>query len=206
VSGDPELGGGDHRIGPELHGERVVLVGVRAGDVAELRRIVGTPEVLRRWGEEDTKAPDWPLEDRSATPFTILIDGDVRGLVQYGEENGPGYRHASIDVFVDPTVHGRGYGRDAVATLARYLIDERGHHRLTIDPAADNEQAIRCYTAVGFRPVGIMREYERDADGSGWHDGLLMDLLAGELARGGVGEQPATAGAAPSEIYEADPS
>jgi aminoglycoside 6'-N-acetyltransferase len=26
-----------------------------------------------------------------------------------------------------------------------------------------------------------MRRYERDADGVGWHDGLLMDLLDGEL-------------------------
>ncbi len=56
-----------------------------------------------------------------------------------------------------------------------------GHHRLVIDPAADNEPSIRCYAAVGFRPVGIMRAYERDADGVGWHDGLLMDLLAEEL-------------------------
>jgi aminoglycoside 6'-N-acetyltransferase len=51
-----------------------------------------------------------------------------------------------------------------------------------IDPAADNHAAIRCYAAVGFRPVGIMRCYERNADGAGWHDGLLMDLLADELA------------------------
>jgi aminoglycoside 6'-N-acetyltransferase len=29
--------------------------------------------------------------------------------------------------------------------------------------------------------VGVLRQYERDADGSGWHDGLLMELLAGEL-------------------------
>lgn len=33
---------------------------------------------------------------------------------------------------------------------------------------------------VGFRPVGVMRRYERGADGD-WHDGLLMDLLADEL-------------------------
>ena len=49
-----------------------------------------------------------------------------------------------------------------------------------IDPAADNAAAIRCYSKAGFRPVGIMRDYERGADGT-WHDGLLMDLLAGEL-------------------------
>ncbi len=72
-------------------------------------------------------------------------------------------------------------GRDAVATLARHLVRDRGHHRITIDPAADNTAAIRCYSAVGFRPVGVMRRYERDVDGEGWHDSLLMDLLAEEL-------------------------
>jgi aminoglycoside 6'-N-acetyltransferase len=33
---------------------------------------------------------------------------------------------------------------------------------------------------VGFRAVGIMRDYERGPDGS-WHDGLLMDLLKAEF-------------------------
>ncbi len=75
-----------------------------------------------------------------------------------------------------------GVGSDAVRTLARYLFEERGHHRITIDPAAHNERAIRSYQRVGFRPVGVMRRYERGPDGS-WHDGLLMDLLPEDLAR-----------------------
>jgi aminoglycoside 6'-N-acetyltransferase len=29
----------------------------------------------------------------------------------------------------------------------------------------------------------VLRRYERDVDGAGWHDGLLMDLLAEELAQ-----------------------
>jgi aminoglycoside 6'-N-acetyltransferase len=69
--------------------------------------------------------------------------------------------------------------------MADHLIRERGHHRLVIDPAADNTAAIRCYSAVGFRPVGIVRQYERGPDGK-WHDGLLMDLLADELLRPGA--------------------
>jgi len=60
--------------------------------------------------------------------------------------------------------------------VAAHLFDERGHHRLTIDPAADNEPAIRCYTAAGFRTVGVMRRYQRGRDGS-FHDGLLMELV-----------------------------
>jgi aminoglycoside 6'-N-acetyltransferase len=75
---------------------------------------------------------------------------------------------------------GRGTGREAVALLAGYLFGQRGHHRITIDPAAANSRAIRCYASVGFRPVGVMRQYERGGDGR-FHDGLLMDLLRGEL-------------------------
>jgi aminoglycoside 6'-N-acetyltransferase len=104
----------------------------------------------------------------------------VVGLIQYAEENEPDYRHAGIDIFLDPAWHGRGLGADALRTVARYLFDVRGHHRLTIDPAASNERAIRSYRRVGFRPVGVMRRYERGPDGT-WHDGLLMDLLVEEL-------------------------
>ncbi|MBD8869662.1 GNAT family N-acetyltransferase [Nocardioides donggukensis] len=165
---------------PTLRGRQVVLVPVGAEHVPALRRILATPEVRARWRDEDA-SPQWPFDDSSATRFAVLLGDTVRGMVQYGEEDEPDYRHASIDIFVDPAVHGRGIGRDAVAVLARHLVRDRAHHRLVIDPAADNEPAIRCYTAVGFRRVGVMRRYERDADGLGWHDGLLMDVLAEEL-------------------------
>ena len=163
-----------------LSGARVTLVPVTSAHVPELRRILATDEVRFRWRDE-AASPDWPFDDGSAIRFAILVQDGVVGMIQYGEETEPEYRHASIDIFVDPSVHGRGIGRDAVGALARHLIADRGHHRLVIDPAADNEAAIRCYAAVGFRPVGRMRRYEKDAVGEGWHDGLLMDLLADEL-------------------------
>ena len=165
---------------PRLHGDRVVLEPVAAAHVPELRRILATPQV-RMWWRNEAASARWPFDDPSATRFAIIHEGSVCGMVQYGEEEEPDYRHASIDIFLDPAFHGRGLGRDAVATVARHLVTDHGHHRLVIDPAADNETAIRCYTSVGFRPIGIMRRYERDADGVGWHDGLLMDLLAEEL-------------------------
>jgi aminoglycoside 6'-N-acetyltransferase len=90
------------------------------------------------------------------------------------------YRSASIDLYLTTPRHRQGLGSEAVRVLARHLIEDRGHHRLTIDPAADNAPAIRAYEKVGFRPVGVMRSYERGPDGI-WHDGLLMELLAEEL-------------------------
>ncbi|WP_410649819.1 GNAT family N-acetyltransferase [Amycolatopsis sp. cmx-4-54] len=164
----------------ELRGEFVTLTPVTEAHVPDLRRIRGTAEVGARWGSVDD-SPTWPFDDPTTACFTVLEGGVVRGFVQYGEEDDPMYRHASVDLFLDPAAHGRGLGTDTVRTMARYLLHDRGHHRLVIDPAVDNDAAIRCYKAVGFREVGVMRGYERDTDGEGWHDGLLMDLLAEDL-------------------------
>jgi aminoglycoside 6'-N-acetyltransferase len=114
------------------------------------------------------------------TSFVVTHDSEVVGAIQYDEEDNAMYRRAGIDIFLTTSRHGQGLATDAIRTLVRYLFEELGHHRLTIDPAVDNERAIRAYEAVGFRRVGIMRAYERGADGS-WHDGLLMDLLVGDM-------------------------
>jgi aminoglycoside 6'-N-acetyltransferase len=168
---------------PTLDGEIVHLRPLHADDRARLREILAQPEVARWWdtADPDAAADEWLIEDGDSVGFAIELDGQVIGSIQYAEENEPGYRHAGIDLFLDSEHRGRGLGPDAIRALARYLIQVRGHHRLTIDPAAANERAIHAYRRVGFRPVGIMRSYERGPDGT-WHDGLLMDLLAGELA------------------------
>jgi aminoglycoside 6'-N-acetyltransferase len=157
-------------------GVRLVLRPLRRGDEAELLRILRTPAVARWWGAPDEGFP-WS-DDPDSTRFVVEVDGAVAGLIQFWEEPEPRYRHASVDVYLDPALHNRGIGTEAVRRVARHLIDERGHHRVTIDPAAANAAAIKAYTKAGFRPVGVLRQYERDADGDGWHDGLLMDLLA----------------------------
>ena len=169
-----------------LRGDRLVLREGTAADAAALHRIRGEQSVAKWWGTPDPEeriAAELRGESDDVL-FVIEVDGEVAGSIQYSEENEPDYRHAGIDVYLSERFHGRGLGRAAVALLAGYLIDERGHHRLTIDPAAENHRAIRSYRSLGFRPVGVMRRYERAADGT-WRDGLLMDLLADELVRDG---------------------
>jgi aminoglycoside 6'-N-acetyltransferase len=158
----------------------LILRALAEGDEAELLRIHNTPEVMRWW---DAPAEDFPWDEPEATRLTIEADGAVAGLIQFSEELEPKYRHAEIDLFLDPAVHGRGLGSEAVRRVVRRLIDELGHHRITIDPAVANTAAIRAYERVGFRSVGVMRRSERDIDGNGWHDSLLMELLAGEEQR-----------------------
>lgn len=165
-----------------LVGELVTLRPATADDVPSLARIRATPEVFDRWrgGDDMAAAVASDLEEDGVTSYVVLVDGAVAGAIQWAEEEDPDYHHASIDIYLDPAVHGRGVGTDAVRTLARHLLHDRGFHRLVIDPAADNAAAIRAYGKVGFRAVGVMRRYERGPDGT-WHDGLLMELLDDEL-------------------------
>jgi aminoglycoside 6'-N-acetyltransferase len=159
---------------------RMGLRPLRPEDAPELTRIHRTPAVAHWW---DTPSDDFPFDEPESMRFTIEVDGAVAGLIQYWEELEPKYRHAGIDLFLDPALHGRGIGTEAVRTVVRLLIEERGHHRITIDPAAANIAAIRAYEKVGFKPVGVMRQAERDSDGRGWHDSVLMELLASEFDR-----------------------
>jgi aminoglycoside 6'-N-acetyltransferase len=155
----------------------MILRPLAKGDEAELLRIHETPEVVRWW---DAPHEGFPWDEPESTRLTIEVGGVVAGLIQYVEEDEPKYRHAGVDLFLDPALHGRGYGSEAVRRVVGLLIDERGHHRITIDPAVENVAAIRAYEKVGFQPVGVMRQAECDAGGGGWHDALLMELLAGE--------------------------
>jgi aminoglycoside 6'-N-acetyltransferase len=166
-------------VGLVLNGPRVVLRPARTDDVDELLSILREPEVARRWGRFERR----DVEDQfvgDAKVFVIEVEGDVVGAIQYGEEDDPMYRHASIDILLTTTRHNQGIGSEAIRVLAKHLIADRDHHRLTIDPAADNHAAIRAYEKVGFSKVGVMRSYERGPDGT-WHDGLLMEMLADEL-------------------------
>jgi aminoglycoside 6'-N-acetyltransferase len=182
VDGPEVIRNADGEIVPTLRGEQVTLRPIRPDDREALLEVLRDPSVVAIW---DTRGAEGSVGeilagDAGWTPWAIEVDGEFAGSIQASEESDGDYRHAGIDIFLHSRFQGRGIGTDAVRTLARYLIEVRGHHRLTIDPAADNARAIRTYEKVGFKRVGVMRQYERGVDGT-FHDGLLMDLLADEL-------------------------
>jgi aminoglycoside 6'-N-acetyltransferase len=170
-----------------LRGSRSVLRPVVAGDLAALHAILREPSVSRFWAPPDEEIELRGLllgEDGDGaeviTTFAITVDGELGGWIAGWEKLEPEYRHAGVDVFLSTAHQGRGYGLEAIRLVCRWLFEARGHHRIIIDPAAENERAIRTYEKAGFKRVGVLRRYERGRDGT-FHDGLLLDLLPEDL-------------------------
>lgn len=160
---------------PTLHGERLTLRPGEPSDAEPLVAILAEPAVALWWHWNDIEDVRSELEGS----FTIVVDGAVAGWLQVHEEREPEFMFVAFDIALTSSLHGRGYGPEALRLAIDHFVSA-GHHRFTIDPAAQNERAIRSYAAVGFKPVGVLRAYERLPDGT-FRDGLLMDLLASEL-------------------------
>ena len=154
-----------------------------SNDSTRFREIIEDPEVKPWWREYNMELDALDSETGATRDneyiFAVETDGTVIGLVQYVEETSPDYRSAAIDIAMHSGWHGRGLGSETLRVLIDFLFTIRDHHRLTIDPAMENDKAKHAYLAVGFKPVGVMRQAERGLDGT-WHDALFMELLRDE--------------------------
>ncbi|MFO7549348.1 MAG: GNAT family protein [Acidimicrobiia bacterium] len=167
---------------PTLAGERVILRQGTASDLPDLVSVFDHPEVSRWWPDEDEATLSEKIEQRDDVEVWVIeVEGRAVGLIQASEQTDPQYRHAGIDLAVHPDLHGRGLGPEVISVLVGFLSTGRGHHRVVIDPNAANTRAVRAYTKVGFRPVGVMQRYEWDAHLGRWTDGVLMEWVSAEL-------------------------
>ena len=118
-----------------------------AGDVDRLVAWHADPEVSRYWDHETFTRAE--MEERLARP-------DVEAwIVQEGEEP-VGYMQVhpeGLDMFLIPAARGRGLGPDAARAMAQHLVAKCGRSRVTVDPYAWNEAAVRSWQRAGFVEV-----------------------------------------------------
>jgi aminoglycoside 6'-N-acetyltransferase len=148
--------------------------------VAPLRELHQYPGVLRWWGPMD---PEFPFDEPDSQRFAIVVGGQVAGLVQWGDDSWEENRHAYIDIFLGDAFAGHGIGTEVVRRVIRDLTEERGYHRITIDPAPENSAAVRCYEKAGFRTVGRLERASLEPHSGEWRDELFMELVVPQPAR-----------------------
>lgn len=77
------------------------------------------------------------LRGELVATMRVTQDGDTGGIYGFA---------------VDPSLQGRGIGRDVLRRGCR-LLREQGMRRVALEVAVENERALGLYTSIGFRPV-----------------------------------------------------
>ena len=176
---------------PLLQGARVRLRAARESDIEDRLPYPIDPE------EEDLYGSGWrrkwkgqrfhTREHLAAQLAAARPEGQVRWSIEHdgraiggcGLNVDAGNHRAEywVGIFVGE-LRGQGLGREITRLVARWGFETLGLHRLELKVLTDNERAIRCYEAVGFRREGVQREAELYPDG--WKDFAYMGLLASE--------------------------
>jgi RimJ/RimL family protein N-acetyltransferase len=174
---------------PVLHGERVLLRGLRDSDIEDRLRHPIDPE------EEDGYGSAWRREwdgRRYHTREHLAAarrpePGEYRWAVEHngcciggtGLRVDAGQHRAtySVGLFV-AALRGQGLGREITRLVVAWGFGGLGLHRIELEVLAFNTRAIRCYLACGFRQEGVRREAELYPDGR--KDLISMGLLRSE--------------------------
>ena len=165
--------------GVVLEGEVVMLRAVRREDVRRLHELLKTDlEVMTRASDrpprpvtldEMVASYEQTSEDDDDAWFAIVVDDEVVGECGVHEvDHYQGTCHVGISL--GRAYWSKGYGRDALRTLVDYAFRHLRMRKVSLEVLADDERAVRAYTAAGFVEEGRLRE-------EAWFDGKARDVL-----------------------------
>ncbi len=105
-------------------------------------------------------------------------DNMLVGAVGFFDYN-PLNRSAELGLLIDPQERKKGYGKEAMQLLCRYLFKFRGLNKVYAQTAVFNEAATELLESLGFKRDGTLRDhYFYDGE---FHSGAVYSLLLFEL-------------------------
>ena len=188
-----------------LQGRMVRLRANEPADGARARRWLSDPDVARPHGERYASAPGddlWlgPGPTNAYHGVRLAIEtneGDHIGGVSLTEVQPEDRKGALRVLFADPARWSDGHGADVIETALRFAFHDMNLHRVWLKTVDDDEAAIACYRACGFRDEARLRQ---EGYGRGrYRDLLVMAILRHEFdaidaRRNGGGEGAGHAG------------
>ena len=170
--------------------ERLVIRRFAASDAEPFARYRSLPDVARyqSWEapysiERARAFVDWmeshhPDERGEWYQFAISTRDDPTALIGdcafHGRAAEP--MIADIGYTMAPASQGHGYATEAVGELVRYLIEDRGKHKVCADCDTRNDGSWKLLERLGFQREGEIRGAFRDGDG--WASEYLYGMLA----------------------------
>lgn len=172
-----------------IAGKRVRLRAYREDDLKNALSAMNNPAVTRYL--KFMQPMSQPMERewlersmRGAHPdqFNLAIEssdseylGSI-GLMNIDVRN----RDAELGILIGrPDDWGKGYGTEAALLMLRHGFEEMNLHRIHLRVYDYNERGIKSYLKLGFKEEGRLREALFRH--GGWHDVVLMGILADEF-------------------------
>ncbi len=162
-------------------GPLVTLRAAVAADLDPLVAILSEPEVAEWWvGYSAARVQEEFLDDVSSR--IIEVEGRCVGAMFVLRGDDPEYPTTVMHLFLATGFRGRRIGEEALALAIREEF-AAGITRVTLDPNVHNDGAIRSYERLGFRRIGVLRDYQVRPDGV-LEDALFLDLTRRDFPQG----------------------
>ncbi|MEX2247706.1 MAG: GNAT family protein [Dehalococcoidia bacterium] len=174
-----------------IAGTRIVLRAWERDDIRARWEADQTPDAteqrLRDWHgpPRSLEQREQEFEDDQAEPdaasVSLIIEAEGRpvgdvNLFEMDDRN----RHGRVGLSIwRGEDRDRGYGSDALRTMARWAFRQMNLHRLELSVDPRNDRAVHVYRKLGFVEEGCRRECHFD-DGA-YGDELVMGLLRTEF-------------------------
>ncbi|WP_028778834.1 GNAT family N-acetyltransferase [Shimazuella kribbensis] len=106
------------------------------------------------------------MQKKEIIPFSIFVDGKIRGVVHLGGIDLIDRRATIQRVLIDPDFQGQGIAPNAVQTLVRWAMEVIRFDILLIDVAKGNESSRKMIRRCNFRYKGEKEQFYLDVCGN----------------------------------------
>lgn len=167
---------------PELRGPLVTLRDPVMSDVDAINAVLAEPEVAIWWvGFNSEKVRSEFIEQPEITRIIEVEQQSIGALLVLRGED-PEYPTTVMHIFISTAFRGRRIGEEAMALAIQHEFSE-GITRVTLDPNVKNDGAIRSYERMGFRRIGVLRDYQVRPNGT-LDDALFLDITKSDFPDG----------------------
>ncbi|XEC96599.1 GNAT family N-acetyltransferase [Paenibacillus tarimensis] len=125
---------------------------------------------------------DQHVKTLSDTDKKHIVIEDNKKQVGYIILAGLGSLHDNIElVRITISEKAKGYGKEALNTILKYIFEDHNAHRLWLDVKEYNERAKHIYLSLGFKQEGILRECIKNGDK--FESLIIMSILKHEFSQ-----------------------